>query len=184
MEVFIVFVVIIFAIMVISVNSEKIRKHLRDRKPKESTPKPKPAKKEKYEDNMSYSEYKPPVKVDDLGNPDEYEVGTLNQLDEMEEKELENKSKGKAGRLRGDIKSAEIQKVEVEDLGEYDENEGFFESDDMEDLEAKTTNFATIRKELEGQLAELDALRNDPDFGDEISFADLEPESYGMGRAA
>lgn len=135
MEVFIVFVVIIFAIMVISVNSEKIRKHLRDRKPKESTPKPKPAKKEKYEDNMSYSEYKPPVKVDDLGNPDEYEVGTLNQLDEMEEKELENKSKGKAGRLRGDIKSAEIQKVEVEDLGEYDENEGFFESDDMEDLE-------------------------------------------------
>ncbi|MBO5885000.1 MAG: hypothetical protein J6Q51_04310 [Clostridia bacterium] len=134
MEVFIVVVVIMFAIMVISVNSEKIRKKLRDKKPKESAPKPKPVKKEKYEDNMSYSEYQP-VKVDDLGDPDKYEFGTLQQLNEDEEKELTNKSKGKAGRLRGDIKSAKIEKVVVEDLGEYDENEGFFESDSMDNLD-------------------------------------------------
>lgn len=51
---------------------------------------------------------------------------------------------------------------------------------DMEALEAKTTNFATIREELEGQLAELDALRN-MDFGEEISFSDIEPESFGFG---
>lgn len=56
-------------------------------------------------------------------------------------------------------------------------------NDDIVELEAKTTNFAEIRKELEGQLAELDGLKN-MSFGDEISFNDLEPETYGMGRAA
>lgn len=56
-------------------------------------------------------------------------------------------------------------------------------SKDFEELEAKTTNFASIRQELEGQLAELDALKS-MSFEDEISFADLEPETYGMGRAA
>lgn len=132
MVVFIIIVVVIFAFMIISFNSEKIRKHLRDKQPKESTPKPKPVKKDKYEDNMSYSEYQP-IKVDSLGDPDKYEVGSLNQLNEEEEKELVNKSKNKAGRLKGDIKPAEIKRVEVEDLGEYDENEGFFESDNMDE---------------------------------------------------
>lgn len=53
---------------------------------------------------------------------------------------------------------------------------------DLDELTEKTTDFSTIRKELEGQLAELDALRNSS--FDEISFGDIEPESYGMGRAA
>jgi len=58
-------------------------------------------------------------------------------------------------------------------------------NDDFEEIQARTTNFAAVREELEGfkdQLSELDALRSQIDFGDEISFADLEPESFG-GRA-
>lgn len=56
------------------------------------------------------------------------------------------------------------------------------QSDDIEEIQAKTTNFAAVREELEGfrdQLAELDELKSQIDFGDEISFADLEPESFG-----
>ena len=86
-----------------------------------------------------------------------------------------------------DFKFEEVAEVQppIDADNKYIDIKDYMAADnDMEDLEAKTTNFATIRKELEGQLAELDALRNDPDFGDEISFADLEPESYGMGRAA
>ncbi len=56
-------------------------------------------------------------------------------------------------------------------------------SQDLENIEAKTTDFATVRRELENQLAELDSYRNsNNDFADEISFNDIEPESYGMGR--
>lgn len=53
---------------------------------------------------------------------------------------------------------------------------------EIENLEAQTTDFATIRKELEGQLAELDTMKSDLSYG-EIKFDDLETESYG-GRAA
>lgn len=49
------------------------------------------------------------------------------------------------------------------------------------DEEAKTTNFADIRQQLEAQLKELDALK----AGNEvISFGDFEPETYEMRRAA
>lgn len=87
------------------------------------------------------------------------------------------------------IEPEEPSKVEpaispVDDSKYMDIKDYMAASEDMEALEAKTTNFATIRQELEGQLAELDALRNDLNFSDEISFTDLEPESYGMGRAA
>lgn len=61
------------------------------------------------------------------------------------------------------------------DLGEY-----LSATNDMEDLEAKTTDFATIRKELEGQLAELDNYRQS-ELGD-ISFNDIEPENINVGR--
>lgn len=71
----------------------------------------------------------------------------------------------------------------VEDTDHIDIGEYMKATDDVAELEAKTTNFAAIRKELEGQLAELDALKS-MNFSDEISFTDLEPESYGMGRAA
>ncbi len=66
------------------------------------------------------------------------------------------------------------------DIKEY-----MLNSDDAADLEAKTTDFATVRQELEASLRELDSLRSigDNNF-DEISFNDLEPESYGTRRAA
>lgn len=47
--------------------------------------------------------------------------------------------------------------------------------------EAKTTNFADIRKQLEDQLAELDSLRNDDNV---ISFDDIGSETYEIRRAA
>lgn len=54
---------------------------------------------------------------------------------------------------------------------------------DLNEIEAKKNDFATINQELEAQLAELDSLRDfNPD--EEISFNDIEPESYGMGRRA
>lgn len=66
------------------------------------------------------------------------------------------------------------------DIKEY-----MLKSDDTADLEAKTTDFATVRKELEASLRELDSLKNMGDNSfDEISFNDLEPESYGPRRAA
>lgn len=71
--------------------------------------------------------------------------------------------------------------VPIEDEKFMDIKDYMAANNDMGELEAQTTNFATIRKELEGQLAELDALKNDINF-DEISFNDIEPESYGMGR--
>ena len=55
-------------------------------------------------------------------------------------------------------------------------------AEDIEEIQAKTTNFAAVREELEGfkdQLAELDALRSQIDFGEEISFADLDTNSFG-----
>ena len=58
-----------------------------------------------------------------------------------------------------------------------------FMAQDTSELDAKTTNFAAIREELEEQLAALDALKA-ANVDETISFNDLEPESYGMGRAA
>lgn len=74
--------------------------------------------------------------------------------------------------------------VEPESEDHIDIKEYMMSSDDEAELEARTTNFAAIRKELEGQLAELDALKNMSFDDSEISFTDLEPETYGMGRAA
>lgn len=56
-------------------------------------------------------------------------------------------------------------------------------SEDEKELEAKTTSFANIRQNLEEQLALLDDLKSS-NFEEEIGFNDLEPESFGMGRAA
>ena len=124
---FVIMVIVVFGIIVVSLNYDKIKTYisnkLSNRLPK--VEKPKPEKKDSYQEKMSYNEYQP-VTVDNLGNPDEkYEVGTLATLNEQEAKELSNNTKGKAGRLRGDIESVKIDKVEVEDLGEYDENAGF-----------------------------------------------------------
>ncbi len=74
--------------------------------------------------------------------------------------------------------------IELEDEDHIDIKEYMKASDDIAELEARTTNFAAIRQELEGQLAELDALKNMTFDDGEISFNDLEPETYGMRRAA
>ncbi len=64
-------------------------------------------------------------------------------------------------------------------------------NEDIKDLEAKTTSFADIKNEvnrselkdeLEKELAKLEELKSKTE--EEISFQDIEPESYGMGRAA
>lgn len=66
------------------------------------------------------------------------------------------------------------------DIKEY-----MLNSNDTADLEAKTTDFATVKKELEASLQELNNLKSmDDNSFDEISFNDLEPESYGTRRAA
>lgn len=71
---------------------------------------------------------------------------------------------------------------QLEDTKHIDINVYKSATEDMKKIEEKTTDFSTVRKELESQLAELDNLKN---FSmGEISFSDLEPESYGMGRAA
>jgi len=53
-------------------------------------------------------------------------------------------------------------------------------SNDLEELEAKTTNFDTVKKELEFELAKLESSNDDY----EISFNDFEPENFGWGEAA
>ncbi len=86
------------------------------------------------------------------------------------------------GLVKEEVKSEPEEAIDTDkymDIKEYNN-----QNHDIDELDAKTTDFATIRKELEGQLAELDALSNGIEFNDEISFADLEPESYGMGRAS
>ncbi len=78
-----------------------------------------------------------------------------------------------------------IEPIVSEDTIHRDIKDYMLDSNDEAELEAKTTDFATVRKELEASLKELDSLRTlSDDNYDEISFNDLEPESYGMGRAA
>ena len=54
-----------------------------------------------------------------------------------------------------------------------------------QDLDAKTTSFEDLKKELERKMQELDGSLNpdgsmySPDY--DISFSDIEPEQYGMG---
>lgn len=77
----------------------------------------------------------------------------------------------------------EIEEIEHIDIKDY-----MNATNDIAELEAKTTNFESIREDLESQLRELDALNslnsNDLSEDNVISFGDIEPESYGMGRAA
>lgn len=56
-------------------------------------------------------------------------------------------------------------------------------NDEEAELDARTANFAAVKNELQAALADLDSLKNELNFN-ELSFNDIEPESYGMGRAA
>lgn len=156
MVVFIIISVVLFAIMVILINFDKVKKILPKKKSKKKTETSKPEKKEKYADNMSYSEYQP-VKVDNLKNDETFEVSTLDELNEQEEKEKQSqtKSKSKGGRLKGDIKSVEIERVEVEDLGEYDENAGFDDADDNDKIIKDFDNFGPPNKSISQEIKEL-----------------------------
>lgn len=181
MVVFIIIVVILFAVFVVSLNMDKIRKKLDSGKTKQPKVKEEKPKKDKYEDSMTYSEYQP-VKVDNLNDKidnAEVVVESFVKLNEDEEQELEKKSKNKGGRLKGDVKSATIERVEVEDLGEYDENaesevdfneyledlddvteledDDFFSEEDEFFLERKDTRPA-ISQEIQNLSPELKAL--------------------------
>jgi len=72
---------------------------------------------------------------------------------------------------------------DLEDTKHIDINVYKSAAREINEISEKTTDLQTVREELEHQLKELDSLKN-LTMEDEISFADLEPETYGMGRAA
>ncbi len=140
---YVVVCVIIFFVIVISFNYQTIKSKIK--LPKKSKKEPKKEvkkeesetkKEEKKESNLSYaeSEYAPKVVVDDLDREDDEQSFVKANDDEL--KELENKPKNKAGRLRGDIVSSKGEEVKVEDLGEYDENESFFDVENSEYIDS------------------------------------------------
>lgn len=56
---------------------------------------------------------------------------------------------------------------------------------DLDDIESKTTTFDDIKKDLEAQLAELDALRSQNEYENNNNvyrFNDIEQETYDVGR--
>lgn len=77
----------------------------------------------------------------------------------------------------------QVEEQPIDDTDHIDIKEYMKATEDAAELEAKTTSFADIKKSLEDQLALLDSFKT-AGLEEEISFNDLEPESYGMGRAA
>ena len=162
---YIIVCVIIFIVIVISFNYQSIKSKIKLPKKSKKTsdnkqPKAEEQKKEdKKESNISYeeSEYAPKVVVDDLDRDDDTIAEPFIKANEEEIKELENKPKNKAGRLRGDIPSVKSEEVKVEYLGEYDENEGFYDSDDFYKYD-NYENSSSISEEIKNLPPEIKAM--------------------------
>lgn len=74
---------------------------------------------------------------------------------------------------------SETQSSDIVDINEYRQN--LAESVE-EVLDMKTANFASIKEELKAALADLDAAKNGEIS--ELSFNDIQPETFGLGRVA
>ncbi len=74
----------------------------------------------------------------------------------------------------------EVQDKDHEDVRDYMQAEA-----DLNDIESQTTSFEDIKKDLEAQLAELDALRSQSEYENNDNvyrFNDIEQETYDVGR--
>ena len=128
---YIIISVIVFLIVIVSFNFDKIKGLFKKKKDKD-TQEPRQPKKD-Y--SMDYEEPKREkrIKVDDLRHdkePVEYTEESFVKATESELKELDNSKKQSGGRLKGGLKSVDNIKVEVEDVKGNDE-----QLDDDDDID-------------------------------------------------
>ncbi len=149
--VFILICVLVFIVIVISLNFQSIKAFFS--KNKEKT-KDKPEKPVKKESDFTYEEPAYEKKVDSLNrveNTPKYEGEAFVLATDTELKELENKKKS-GGRLNGDIKSVQDIKVEVENI-----NEEVDEDEEIEEFLRKKKT-ASISDQIKSLPPELKAL--------------------------
>lgn len=151
-------IVLVFLFFIYALNPEKVRALFKrkSKEPKVKVEKPKDKDKTPTDPNFSYNEYKPKeepkekVKVDNLNEKKDKQEEKSSQIayttlkEEIAKEKAEIKAretgegqdksrKGrlvKGGRKSGAVKGADIKEVEVEDLGDYDENAGFDDDDE------------------------------------------------------
>ena len=151
-------IVLVFLFFIYALNPEKVRALFKrkSKEPKAKVEKPKDKDKTPTDPNFSYNEYKPKeepkekVKVDNLNEKKDKQeekssqvaYTTLKEEIAKEKAEIKARETGegqdksrkgrlvKGGRKSGAVKGADIEKVEVEDLGDYDENAGFDDDDE------------------------------------------------------
>ena len=151
-------IVLVFLFFIYALNPEKVRALFKrkSKEPKVKVEKPKDKDKTPTDPNFSYNEYKPKeepkekVKVDNLNEKKDKQeekssqvaYTTLKEEIAKEKAEIKARETGegqdksrkgrlvKGGRKSGAVKGADIEKVEVEDLGDYDENAGFDHDDE------------------------------------------------------
>ena len=151
-------IILVFLFFIYALNPEKVRALFKrkSKEPKVKVEKPKDKDKTPTDPNFSYNEYKPKeepkekVKVDNLNEKKDKQEEKSSQIayttlkEEIAKEKAEIKAretgegqdksrKGrlvKGGRKSGAVKGADIEEVEVEDLGDYDENAGFDDDDE------------------------------------------------------
>lgn len=151
-------IVLVFLFFIYALNPEKVRALFKrkSKEPKAKVEKPKDKDKTPIDPNFSYNEYKPKeepkekVKVDNLNEKKDKQeekssqvaYTTLKEEIAKEKAEIKARETGegqdksrkgrlvKGGRKSGAVKGADIEEVEVEDLGDYDENAGFDDDDE------------------------------------------------------
>ena len=162
MTAFIIICVIVFVVVVICLNFQKIKGLFakKNNKPKEKEEKPKKAETSSNDIGLSYVEEDySSKKVDNIkreqsNNNIKYEVYDFVNANEQELKELESKKENKGGRLHGAIKSIENIDVEVEDL--QDEEETVDSS--VDDFMLFENEKPSISKQIQDLPPELKAL--------------------------
>ncbi len=165
----IVIVVVVFLFFIYALNPDKVKALFKRKRkePKAKVEKPKEKDKTPTDPNFSYNEYKPEeekkseIKVDNLnekkdkGDIKSSQVAytTLKEEIAKEKAEINSKETGegqdksregrlvKGGRKSGAVKGADIKKVEVEDLGEYNEDAGFDDDEDTSNLNQSVDDF-------------------------------------------
>ncbi len=164
MTAFIIICVVVFVIVVICLNFQRIKNLFakKDKTPKEKEEKPKKIEKSSKDTGLSYVEEDySSKKVDNIkretkSNNVKYEVEDFVKATEQELKELEAKKENKGGRLHGAIKSIDNIDVVVEDLkdeDDFDSDENFDDFDMFEDNSNKS-----ISKQIQNLPPELKAL--------------------------
>ena len=151
-------IILVFLFFIYALNPEKVRALFKrkSKEPKAKVEKPKDKDKTPTDPNFSYNEYKPKeepkekVKVDNLNEKKDKQeekssqvaYTTLKEEIAKEKAEIKARETGegqdksrkgrlvKGGRKSGAVKGADIEEVEVEDLGDYDENAGFDDDDE------------------------------------------------------